>query len=198
MDHKQTPKQYATEQRRELFESQTGNSEIAMKAHFAQQFGHVAIRHANKEISDEDLNRFHDLYVDKLSKHTLIEDRKALSRDFDAWVDAMWPAALADIYDAKLELEADSLPVYVSVERMSEMTARSDDELLHANLELTQKLSEVTAENSRFMNQLVGMSQDLRSTKGKLQRLQLAYDNLVITGVVEESDDLHSHSSVVS
>lgn len=157
----------------ELQQDQVVNQEIAMKAHFAQQFGHIAIRHANKEVSKADYDRFHDLYVDKLSKHSLVIDRTALARDFDIWVDTMLPAAQADIDDAMREQETDSLPEFTSPERMSEMTTSSDDKLLHENLRLVE-------ENSRFMNQLVGMSKELRDVKSQLRQLRQEHDDLII------------------
>jgi hypothetical protein len=195
MDHKNVPKHYETDQRRDLLDSQIGNPEIAMKAHFAQQFGHVAIRHANKEISEDDLSRFRELYIDKLSKHSLVEDRAALSRDFDKWVDAMLPAALADIYDAKIEQASDDLPEFVSPERMSEMSVRSEDELLRINQELTERLNQVTQENSLFMNQLGGMSKELRKQNALREEIQNKYDNLVLATSIDQSDNLYSHSS---
>jgi hypothetical protein len=205
MDHNQIPKYYETEQRRELLDTQVGNQEIAMKAHFAQQFGHIAIRHANKEISDEDRNRFRELYIDKLTKHSLHEDRVTLSRDFDFWVDAMLPAALADIYEAKLEQENQELPEFISPKQMSEMLVGSDAELLRINQELmeklrlvTEELGSVTAENSRFMNQLVGMKRELRTVNDHRMRLQESYDNLVVTIAMDQTEAAYSHSATVS
>lgn len=205
MDHNQIPKYYETEQRRDLLDSQVGNQEIAMKAHFAQQFGHIAIRHAHKEISDEDRSRFRELYIDKLSKHSLHDDRVTLSRDFDFWVDAMLPAALADIYEAKLEQENQELPEFVSPKHMSEMQVGSDAELLRINQELTEKLRlateelrSATAENGRFMNQLVGMKRELRKVNEHRARLQEDYDNLVVTIAMDQIDTAYSHSSTAS
>jgi hypothetical protein len=205
MDHNQIPKYYETEQRRELLDTQVGNQEIAMKAHFAQQFGHIAIRHAHKEISDEDRNRFRELYIDKLTKHSLHEDRVTLSRDFDFWVDAMLPAALADIYEAKLEQENQELPEFISPKQMSEMLVGSDAELLRINQELmeklrlvTEELGSVTAENSRFMNQLVGMKRELRTVNEHRVRLQESYDNLVVTIAMDQTEAAYSHSATVS
>lgn len=206
MDHNQVPKYYETEHRRGLLDIQVGNQEIAMKAHFAQQFGHIAIRHANNEISDEDRDRFRELYINKLSKHSLVEDRVALSRDFDVWVDAMLPAALADIYDAKLEQENGELPEFSSPKKMSEMQVGSDAELLRVNQELTEKLRlateelrATTAENSRFMNQLVGMKRELRKVNEHQAGLQESYDNLVLTVAMDQTDaTIYSHSSAAS
>jgi hypothetical protein len=193
------PSQYhETEQRRELLERQVDNPEVAMKAHFAQQFGHIAIRHANGDISVEDFDRFRELYIDKLSKHTLVIDREALGRDFDKWVDTMMPAALADVYDAKIENGSDSLPDFTSPERMSEMNLAGDDTLLRENLRLTEALDETTQENSRFMNQMLGMSRQLREKEAKLTRLQRDYDDLVISASLNQPEDAYSKSSSAS
>jgi hypothetical protein len=173
MQNDYPPQSIEIEARRSLLDEPTGNPETALKAHFAQQFGHVALRHANDEISKTDYNRFHELYVDKLMKHSLVIDRSAVSRDFDLWVDAMLPAAQADIYDALVEQETASLPEFVSPKQMSEMKTSADDKLMHENLRLVE-------ENARFMNQLVGMSKELRNVKSQLSETRQERDNLVI------------------
>jgi hypothetical protein len=88
-------------------------------------------------------------------------------------VDAMLPAAQADIYDALIEQNTDTLPEFISPQRMSEMTTTSDDKLLHENLNLTE-------ENARLMNQAVGMSKQLRELRKQLAALQQERDDLVI------------------
>jgi hypothetical protein len=117
----------------------------------------------------------------------------------------MLPAAHADIYEAKLEQESQELPEFVSPKQMSEMHVGGDAELLRINQELTEKLRLVTeelgattAENSRFMNQLVGMSQELRKVNARRAELQESYDNLVVTIAMDHADTMYSHSSVAS
>lgn len=173
MESVNTPQRIEIENRRAQLENHSDNPELAIKARFAQEFGHVALRHANDEISNTDYDRFHELYVDKLLKHSMVIDRSAVSRDFDIWVDAMLPAAQADIYDALIEQNTDTLPEFISPKRMSEMATSSDDKLLHDNLNLTE-------ENARLMNQAVGMSKQLRELRKQLAALQQERDDLVI------------------
>ncbi len=173
MKNEFTPQQVEIDTRRSLLDDQIITPEIAIKARFAQEFGHVVLRHVNDEISDNDHDRFRELYIDKLMKHSMVIDRTAVARDFDIWVDAMLPAAKADVYDALTEQGTETLPEFISPERMSEMTTSSDDKLLHENLRLT-------AENARFMNQLAGMSMERRSLLAMLQKIQEERDGLLI------------------
>jgi hypothetical protein len=168
-----TPEKRRTEieNKREQLDYSAQTPEIAVIARFAQQFGHVVLRHAQNEISTEDHDRFRELYIDKAMKHTLIVDRTTMERDFDVWVEAMLPAAQADIYDVLAEQETGVLPEFVSPAKMSEMMVSADSKLMHKNLELT-------SENARLMNQVVGMSKERRDLLAKLRRLQDDYDDL--------------------
>lgn len=169
--------------RRSLLENGSLSPETAIKAHFAQQFGHVALRHANNEISKSDHDRFRELYVDKLMKHSLVIDRTAVARDFDIWVDAMLPAAQADIYDAQIESETGQLPEFNSPGRMSEMTTSTDDTLMHKNLSLTE-------ENARLMNQVVGMSKERRGLLTRLAKAEAERDDLRMQAGITQNEVL--------
>jgi hypothetical protein len=63
---------------------------------------------------------------------------------------------------------------------------------------VTEELGSVTAENSRFMNQLVGMKRELRTVNDHRMRLQESYDNLVVTIAMDQTEAAYSHSATVS
>jgi hypothetical protein len=198
MNNEFPPQHYDTLVRRELLEDQLGNPEIAMKAHFAQQFGHIALRHINEEISKTDHDRFRELYISKLSQHSLTEDRVALTRDFDKWVDAMLPAALADIYEAKAESDTGDLPEFVSPGDVANLNATKEDRLLHDNLQLANKLQAAEELNNRLMNDSISMRKKLNKTQAAYSELEEKYENLQHDSAMALQEEIYSRGSSVA
>jgi hypothetical protein len=148
--------------------------EIAMNAMLAREFGHIAIRHAKGEISQDDHDRFRELYIDKALKHTTIIDRSAVARDFDIRVDAMLPVAHADIYDAMIEQGVDVLEEFTPPKAAAqEMASSGDKALLQENLSLKE-------DNARLLNQSVVVLRQMRELRKQMATLRQERDDLAL------------------
>ncbi len=180
MNDETSPYRSAIIERQGMLEREKVTPEVAIKSHFAREFGHIALRHEQGDITEHDYNRFRELYITKASKHATVIDQKANARDFDMWVDAMMPAAIADLEDAKRENEDGELPVFVSPSEMSEITESTNDSLMLEKLQLTEENRRLVRENQKFMDQMMAMSKELRLQKARCAELQRQNDDYAL------------------
>lgn len=189
---------HETEQRRELLEAVVGNPEIGMTARLAQQFGHVAIRHAKQEISTEDHDYLYEVYIDKLAMHSLTQDRKALGRNFNYWIDAMYPASLADIYDAKIELESATLPEFVAPDRVTVSEEVEIERLRKENAAMQGRLAELEGQNLQLLSDALHMRRVINNKDAEIAKLTTEPDELFLDEIISQQEEVYSRGSLAN
>lgn len=163
----------------------------------ARQFGHIALRHENEEISDEAYKHLFQLYVAKAAFNTSIDDPQIIARNFTQRVEAMREAALEDVEAAKAASSTGELPDYTYVPNENDQDGlegkfQARIRALEAhNTTLREELSSANEENNRLIHDTMEMRQQLR---------QVARDDRdrIIAELREELNAMHMQESMYS